>query len=365
MVDQSNTSDLPQMGSNVIQHSISLSRWRRAWFLHHIFRLGLRKIWFPVLGQYIDDVDVVLALGGDNYSMDYGSLRTHLAYIDYTLARNKPFIIWGGSVGPFDKFGPEYESQVAQKLRMVTAILAREDVTVEYLARIGVTDNVRRVADPAFLMKPTKPQIRGLPFDSLNRAIGLNFSPLMARYITDGDVKACSEIVVAIVKSLLTRFDRPVILIPHVHKPSSDDYAFLESVYQIFHQSDAPVYLLSRALNAPEVKWVMRELACFAGARMHSTIAALSSGVPTLSFSYSIKSVGLNRDLFGHEDYMLPPKRITPEKTVQKIGLILRDRKSIRQEIESRMPIIEERAYHAGKYLRSILRTGKLCSELS
>jgi len=53
--------------------------------------LKLKKTWFPVLGRYIHEVDAVLALGGDNYSMDYGSLRVHLAYIDYVLARNKPF----------------------------------------------------------------------------------------------------------------------------------------------------------------------------------------------------------------------------------------------------------------------------------
>ena len=43
----------------------------------------------------------------------------------------------------------------------------------------------------------------------------------------------------------------------------------------------------------------------FIGARTHSTIAALSSGIPTTSISYSIKSKGINKDIFGHNDHVL------------------------------------------------------------
>jgi len=359
-IDHDNTPDLPPLNVDIIQHSISTSRWSLAWFVQHILRvLGTKKTWFPVVGKYIHDADAVLALGGDNYSMDYGSLRVHLAHVDYALTHDKPFVIWGGSVGPFDKRGSEYEAYVGEKLKAVTAILAREDATVEYLARIGVKDNVRRVADPAFVMKSKKPQLEGIPFDCLNEAIGVNFSSLMARYITGGDVVACSQVVIAMVQKLLDKFDRPVFLVPHSQKPPSDDYAFLDLAYQAFSEHGAPVYLLPRSLNAPEVKWVIGQLACFAGARMHSTVAAFSSSVPTLSFSYSIKSVGLNRDLFGHTEYMLSPKDITPETTVEKIKVLLQDEKAIRQQLEERIPMVKKLAYQAGEYLKVIVRTGK------
>jgi len=360
-VDHGNAPDLPPVDPNIVQHSISVSRWSRAWFVQNTLRvLGSKKTWFPVLGKYIREADAVLALGGDNYSMDYGSLRVHLAYIDYVLSTNKPFLIWGGSVGPFDNRGPEYESYVAGKLRHVTAILAREDVTVEYLARIGVDANVRRVADPAFVMEPIEPQHDAIPFPIPAEAIGVNFSSLMARYMTGGDVSACVRFVAETVEELVERFDRPIILVPHSQKHPSDDYVFLDQVYQALIRSGMPVYLLPRSLNAAEIKWVVGKLACFAGARMHSTIASLSSAVPTLSFSYSNKSIGLNRDMFGHEGYVLSPKDITTEAVVEKIGLLLQDEKEIRQQIETRLPVVKELALKAGAYLKAILRTGTL-----
>ena len=47
------------------------------------------------------------------------------------------------------------------------------------------------------------------------------------------------------------------------------------------------------------------------GARTHSTIAAYSSGVPTLVIGYSVKSRGIATDLFGTtEGYVLPVQEI-------------------------------------------------------
>ena len=42
-----------------------------------------------------------------------------------------------------------------------------------------------------------------------------------------------------------------------------------------------------------ELKWVLARLDWFAGARMHATIGAFSSGVPTLGLGYSDKFRGV------------------------------------------------------------------------
>ena len=62
----------------------------------------------------------------------------------------KPIIIWGASVGPFSKF-PKYEQYMKNHLNKINGIFAREAETMDYLFKIGVFKNVRRVADPAFL----------------------------------------------------------------------------------------------------------------------------------------------------------------------------------------------------------------------
>ena len=70
------------------------------------------------------------------------------------------------------------------------------------------------------------------------------------------------------------------------------------------------IFVIPPIYNAPETKWIISKMKFFAGARTHSTIAALSSYVPTLSFAYSIKAKGINKDIFGHEDLLYEPGKI-------------------------------------------------------
>ena len=65
---------------------------------------------------------------------------------------------------------------------------------------------------------------------------------------------------------------------------------------------DAPAALL---------KGYISKCSFFVGARTHSTIAAYSTGVPTLVIGYSVKSRGIATDLFGaYENYVIPVQDI-------------------------------------------------------
>jgi polysaccharide pyruvyl transferase WcaK-like protein len=96
-------------------------------------------------------------------------------------------------------------------------------------------------------------------------------------------------------------------------------------------------------------------MSLFAGARTHSTIASLSSGIPTLSFAYSIKAKGINRDIFGHEEYCLDPARLTPEIVTSGIESMLADTDRIKRELEEKIPRIRTNAMNAGMYLKELL----------
>jgi len=323
------------------------------WFVRNIFRL-FGTTWFPILEKQIPQSAAVLALGGDNYSLDYGRPELFLDLIDYTISRKCPYVIWGASVGPFAKLGPEYERYVLKKLKKATAIFVREDISFHYLVEHGLAETVRRVADPAFTMEPSPPQCLG--FDIPEGAIGLNLSPLLAQYLPHGSSSgAYLSLIIACIEQILKQFGRPVILIPHVTVAHSNDYDLLNKVFDNFYRQGKPVYLLSSELPAQEIKWVIGKLTCFAGARTHSTIAALSSGVPTLSFAYSIKAKGINQDIFGHDEYTLDPHQITPETVTNSIGLLLKNEKEIRQTLSTSIPEVKERAFQAGAYLREIL----------
>ncbi|MDQ1253481.1 MAG: colanic acid/amylovoran biosynthesis protein, partial [Euryarchaeota archaeon] len=228
-----------------------------------LLRLPLREIYpelyknwiYKEMIPYIENSTSVLSVGGDNYSLDYGIPRSFTYLDDIVLERKKPLIIWGASVGPFDKI-PEYERYMKQHLQHVTGIFARESATVEYLEKIGITDRVYKVADPAFLMDATEPQ-SNKEIEIEEGSIGINLSPLMARYVSNGNIESWISTASAIVKEIAKKSDNKIYLIPHVTAPNSNDYLFLKESKERINTSEEKIFLIPPIYNASETKWII------------------------------------------------------------------------------------------------------------
>jgi len=303
---------------------------------------------------HIPGADAILSVGGDNYSLDYGIPNLFTALDNLIISFNKPIIIWGASVGPFSAM-PDYELYMSKHLQNVTGIFARESATIKYLEEIGVTRNVHSVADPAFLMDPVKPVGIEEEMPIEDGAIGLNLSPLMARYVTGGNLEEWMRGAMQIISEVAKTSKMPVYLIPHVTSPHSDDYAFMQKAVSRLQEKNHNITLIPPQYNAAETKWIISRMAIFAGARTHSTIAALSSCVPTLSFTYSIKAQGINQDIFGHNDYCMDPRDLEAEKVADQITSMLDQEILIRTELRERIPKVQKSALDAGLGLKQLI----------
>lgn len=303
-----------------------------------------------------NDVRAAMQLGGDNYSLDYGRPQDYIAVDRFLQKRGMPVFLWGSSVGPFD-MDPEFAPEMYTHLRTLNGIFVRETETLAYLARNGVSENVHLVADPAFVMKkttPSDPAVRALVD---GETIGINISPLVARFSSECGLDAWREKTAEMIIACARRTGRPILLIPHVAspKPDEDDYTFMESLQKkVGDSAGVPVNIVP-PLSAAELKWIIGCCAAFAGARTHSTIAALSSHVPTLTLSYSIKAIGINQDIFGHQQFCQSVKTITPEQFANIMGQIIDDGASIRTSLSSKIPEIQSRARSAGRILQNSL----------
>lgn len=345
--------------TNII-HKKTVIKFHPLWFIQkglQVLRPKLRPyITYREMLPYLPDSSAVLSIGGDSYSLDYG-IPSHFTELDdLVLSKGKPLIIWGASVGPFSKL-PEYESYIIEHLKKVDGIFARESLTVEYLKKKGVSNNVYRVADPAFLLKPIKPSNEKLNREIPKEAIGINFSPLMAIYITNANLKKWVGYAADIVRKVYSNFNRPIYLIPHVTSLHTNDHEFMENVLSLLGKTKEEIVLLPPDLNAAETKWVISQLSVFAGARTHSTIASLSSCVPTLSFVYSIKAKGINKDIFGDTRYCIMPDNLMSKVVIDKFNEIIQDSEKIRNQINLSLPRVKAMAMNAGKYLKEILES--------
>lgn len=336
-------------------------RFDNAWFMTNILRRTfpgvLKHLFYRNMKPYLAQAKAVLAVGGDNYSLDYSGRPIVCTELDdLVTSRGKPLIIWGASVGPFSK-DPAYEKYMIKHLRKVY-VFARESLTQDYLNHHGLVENVYKVADPAFLLDPVEPgrDKLDIPFD--NGAIGINISPLLAMYNNDGNLDKWAAESAKIVESIIAKTGRSIYLIPHVTGIDAyrDDYGFLCNVARFLDQKKARVFVVPNTLDAAETKWVISKMCLFAGARTHSTIASLSSCVPTLSFGYSVKSRGINQDVYGHTEFCLHAKELSPDTVADRVLEMLSNSKNIEEQLRTSIPRMKEYALSAGDILKKILR---------
>ncbi len=302
----------------------------------------------------LESTCAVLSLGGDNYSLDYRKPKYFTDLDNLVLTKNKPMMIWGASVGPFSKL-PHYEEYMQKHLKRITGIFARESVTVEYLSSIGITKNVYRVADPAFLLDAIEPSRDKFDKKILDGAIGINFSSLMAKFLTNNNLKKWTQDCAEIIKKIMFETGRPIYLIPHVVVQGSNDHTFFKRILSLIDAPKDMLILLPANLSAGETKWIISRMFVFLGARTHSVIAALSSAVPVLSLAYSIKGIGINRDFYDNDNFSLGKDQITPDIIVRKIKELIKEREGIKEQINATLPSIEKLALSAGQYLKDII----------
>lgn len=305
-----------------------------------------------IFTPYLDASTAVLALGGDNYSLDYGLPYTYFQANNTVVHNKKPMVIWGASVGPFSN-NAKFEKYAARELKKVSLICARESETVAYLKSIGVEDNVRQVADPAFLLDVEPIKHKQLDIIEKTPCIGLNLHNLLGQYRKSNT--SWIDCAAQCTKSLLASTDMPVILIQHVFTPSINKPSFTHELYQRLGSAAEKVVFVDNRYNSGQLKYIISKLKLFIGGRTHATIASLSSCVPTISIGYSMKARGINKDIFGHTDWVVPVQELDGKRISEVTRQLLDNHASVKSHLVSMMPEYKKLSWSAGKFLRKAI----------
>lgn len=299
----------------------------------------------PVLKQLLDSVDAVLAIGGDNYSLDY-RIPTMIQAVDaFAMDMGKPVYLWGASVGPFEQ-EPHYVPAIRAHLARMSQIFVRERNSYDYLTGSLGLKNVALAADPAFSLQPEPVNMSSFWPQGPEDVVGINFSPLVARKeFSDG---SATQNVMRELLSAILASGRQAVLVPHVFEdPNNNDHVFMSQ--QVSAAGLTEKVGVVPPLNASQLKFVISHLSMLIAARTHATIAAFSSHVPTISLSYSVKSIGINKMLFDHSDFAIPTKGITAARILAAIEDMYADRSGIIDQLAER----SSQMRHAGSGMAS------------
>ena len=225
-------------------------------------------------------------------------------------------------------------------------------MTQNALAAVGVTKNVRIVADTAFLLNTEKGE---MPQGFLpGNMIGLNLSPLVLHYVRNQEKVLDSFY--TLVQYILDSTDSNIALIPHVTKEKGADLEILKPIYERF--SDSGRVILIKDQNCMRLKYFISQCRLFIGARTHATIAAYSTFVPTLAIGYSVKSRGIATDLFGMEDhYVLPIQSIQSDSDlIFAFDWLNTNAEKIKIHLQKVIPKYQAKACMGKKYLNQLIK---------
>jgi len=325
----------------------------------HLQRLPIRSLkqagWpFPIsreLRETFAGVDAVISIGGDNYSLDYRLPSLIMGIDKLAMDMGKPVILWGASVGPFEQ-EPDFVPAITKHLSRMRLIAVRESVSYRYLTQHLGLGNVMQMADPAFTLSRQAVECELFcPTSSVYGVLGLNVSPLIERYKKAG--KDLRKETAAFIRYAVEKKGMGVLLVPHVvpldGSEFNNDAHYMQSILDEVADLSASVKMMPDHFNAAQIKDVIGHLRFFIGARTHATIAALSSGVPTISIAYSVKAKGINKDIFGTEEPVLQTSDLSNGSLRELLEWLFEEEKELRDILSARIPQLQEAAKQAAK----------------
>jgi colanic acid/amylovoran biosynthesis protein len=301
--------------------------------------------------------------GGDSFTDLYGPRRFRAMVLTKRIALDNglPLILLPQTLGPFREKANRAEA--IEILAAARAVWVRDAASFAFLQdalgnrfdsdrhRLGIDMAVALpLAEPANLsprLKVWTSCARGFPVAGLNVS-GLLTQDAIGAQATFGLADRHDRQIEAVARAMLDFNPRlRLLLVPHVHRDvtdrESDLAASLALKAQLEHDYPERIEVLPGRYNAMELKWVLSRLSWFAGARMHATIGAFSSGTPTLGLGYSDKAAGVFAQC-GIGDHVADLRLLDTPALADSVRQSLSRCEATQRDLSLRLPALLDRA---------------------
>ena len=196
-------------------------------------------------------------------------------------------------------------------------ITVRESITFDILKQKGIEKNVFLIPDSAFVLQP---QSEGVIIPANKEIVGINISVYVNG--SENSNTLFFKNVAKLIRYILEKTDRDIMLVPHVFWKTQDDRKLIKYVKELF-STDRVWILDSEKLNYCQIRYAISKCRFFMGARTHSVISAYSTYVPTIALGYSVKALGIAKDLGLSDQAVIDCKKIRSEDELLQAYLYL------------------------------------------
>ncbi|MBM9513276.1 polysaccharide pyruvyl transferase family protein [Desulfogranum marinum] len=301
----------------------------------------------------IGHVDGVVDVSGFAYSDSWGpnNLKNTWAWVEYCLAKKKPYIFLPQAWGSFEK--KETSFWAKRICQDATLVLSRDDESSNHLAKLQniPSSDVRIAPDIAFRFRGAPEAVGRTIFRDLGLAQEgrpvITLVPNMRVYERTAETGASNQYVnllVALTNYCIENLGTSVLLAPNeINVPTSGkpDDRFLCGIIESCTRKSEHCYTIREYYPSETIKAILGQSDLLIASRFHSLVFALSQGVPVLAIGWSHKYRELFRS-FGLEDFVVNHNRLDTNSVLSLVESAWGQREGIGRQILETVPQLQE-----------------------
>ena len=312
-------------------------------------------------------VDGVLNMQGIAYvGPPIGTLRRALGgrFKIFVLTRlfGKPFFAWTQSYGPLSSLGIRLLARL--DLGSLSCVLCRGEDCVDEVKKILPEQDIRSFPDVANVLSYDVGWGRDYLKHKFNLTGRFRITISPSSVIFNKSHGSASNPHVEQVVKIITDIASPdidILLVPHTFRPKRSipelcDFAVCRLIMEQLHGSKN-VNLVDEDLCPGDLKSIIATASLHIGARYHSLVAALSSGVPAISLSWHPKYRDLMRQ-YGLERFVYNALEDPGTEAFMKLfRYAFENRESLEEKIACKKATIESEIQDNAQLVADIVET--------
>lgn len=299
--------------------------------------------------------DLVVSTGGYFLNATPGNAFTYvflsrLLHYGWALDAGVPVAVVGQSIGPIE--GSALQAATRATFARIPVIAARDAASLSFLQRTGLAPHAVLTGDFAVDLVPAPDaEVAALMrrLDLPSDALGISVRDY------PGTPPHAFRDVARVADRVVREFGVPVLLIGTTIPPEdapdvrqrerslgNDDSIALLDVYSRMEEK-AHARVCIESLPPRLLKGVLGTCRAFLGTRMHASILASTSGVPTAGIAYEYKVRGWFERL-GLHDLVIPLERMDEAALWPIVDRLIRDGDALAAQLVRAIPHVQERA---------------------
>jgi len=267
-----------------------------------------------IISDFLKTIDLVVVLGGDDFTEDYGWKRPVINGIKFSMLKREGLkvVMLGQTMGPYQSFR---KPVMKYFLKKIDKIYPRDPITFKYLKELGLKN--MEITDDLALLKLSKQEVKS----NTKQYITYCPSELIYRFSKEGNRQDWINFNLFMIDEIMAKYPtKKVVLLAHVIRPETvDDSIIANELYALIKSKyEGRIIIESKEMYPFQVRNYIQQSLFTISSRMHPVVSSIQCEIPAIALSYSSKYWGIIGERYGLGDYIIDVRDLTYDEMRKK-----------------------------------------------